>query len=50
MDGSLIKIAIAIILPKDKVADMQIDILKNISVKLLDKEFVKTIKETDSKS
>jgi len=44
VDNTKVKVAIAIILPKDKIVDFQIDILKQISLKLLDADFVKKIK------
>jgi len=47
VDKSKTKVAIAIILPKDKIADFQIDILKQISLKLLDSSFVEKIKSND---
>ncbi len=49
IDKSGVKIAIAIILPKDKASELQIDILKNIALKLLDKKFVEEIKKTNDK-
>ncbi len=49
VDGSSVKVAIAIILPKSKVEELHIDILKNVSLKLLNKEFVNELKITNSK-